>query len=48
MALEGNALESFLEVSKSEAISVLKEKNYEKNKKDELDIHPDVKAQLGL
>lgn len=48
MALEGNALESFLEVSKSEAASVLKEKNYEKNKKDELDIHPDVKAQLGL
>ncbi|WP_314990996.1 phage protease [uncultured Campylobacter sp.] len=48
MALEGNALDSFMEVSKSEAASVLKEKSYEKNKKDELDIDPDVKAQLGL
>ena len=48
MALEGNALDSFMEVSKSEAASVLKEKSYEKNKKEGLDIDPDVKAQLGL
>ena len=48
MALEANALDSFLEVSKSEATSVLKAKNIEKNKQDELDIDPAVKAQLGL
>ena len=48
MALEGNALDSFMEVSKSEAASVLKAKNIEKNKQDELDIDPAVKAQLGL
>ena len=33
---------------KSEATSVLKAKNIEKNKQDELDIDPAVKAQLGL
>ncbi|MBE2985543.1 hypothetical protein CCAL12920_00745 [Campylobacter sp. RM12920] len=48
MALEGNALNSFLEVSKAEAASVLKKSELDLNKKQDDDIHPDVKAQLGL
>lgn len=48
MALEGNALDSFLEVSKVEAAAVLKKSELDLNKKDEDEIHPDVKAQLGL
>lgn len=49
LGLEANALNSYLEVCKSEAASVLKEKNIEKNSKSETEnIDPSVKAQLGL
>ena len=49
LALNGNALESFLEVCKEEAKHVLKNKsaNFDVQSKDDL-IDESVKAQLGL
>lgn len=46
LVLEKNALNSFLEVCKSEAEQVLKQKSI--NKQDAQDLDPDVKAQLEI